>query len=96
MRYDIIIIGGGSAGYASANFAQRIGAKVAIIDPGPLGGLCILRGCMPSKAILRSAEVISIMRRAEEFGLLPGLTALIARLNEFWRVLRFLARSRDP
>ena len=71
MRYDIIIIGGGSAGYASANFAQRIGAKVAIIDPGPLGGLCILRGCMPSKAILRSAEVISIMRRAEEFGLLP-------------------------
>ena len=71
MEYDIVILGGGSAGYASADSAQRMGAKVAIIDPGPLGGLCILRGCMPSKAILRSAEVVSLIRRAKEFGLHP-------------------------
>jgi len=71
MNYDVIVIGGGSAGYAAAHAAQTAGARVAIIDRGPLGGLCILRGCMPSKIVLRSAEVMALMRRAEEFGLLP-------------------------
>lgn len=67
--HDVIVIGGGSAGYAAARTAREAGADVAIVDQGPLGGLCILRGCMPTKAILRSAEVASLMRRAKEFGL---------------------------
>ena len=71
--FDVAVIGGGSAGYAAARTAHEAGAKVAIIDQGPLGGLCILRGCMPSKAILRSAEILSYMRRAKEFGLLDVL-----------------------
>ena len=71
MDYDVLILGGGSAGYSAADTAQRSGARVAIVDPGPLGGLCILHGCMPSKAILRSSDVISLMRRAKEFGLVP-------------------------
>ncbi len=69
MNHDVIIIGGGSAGYAAARTARDEGADVAIIDHGPLGGLCILRGCMPTKTILRSSDVLSLMRRAEEFGL---------------------------
>ena len=65
MDFDVIVIGGGSAGYAAANSAESKGAKVAIIDKGPLGGLCILRGCMPTKTILRSSDIFSL------FGILP-------------------------
>jgi pyruvate/2-oxoglutarate dehydrogenase complex dihydrolipoamide dehydrogenase (E3) component len=84
MTHDVLIIGGGSAGYAAARTAHDEGANVGIIDPGPLGGLCILRGCMPSKTIIRSSDVISLLRRAEEFGLFPvsakaNLSAIIDR-----------------
>ncbi|MCY4613995.1 MAG: dihydrolipoyl dehydrogenase [Nitrospira sp.] len=84
MTHDVIIIGGGSAGYAAARTARDAGADVGIIDHGPLGGLCILRGCMPTKAILRSSDVMSLMTRAEEFGLQPvsakaDLSAIINR-----------------
>lgn len=71
IQHDVIVIGGGSAGYAAARTAREAGADVAIVDQGPLGGLCILRGCMPTKAILRSAEVAALFRRAKEFGLSP-------------------------
>lgn len=67
--HDMIVLGGGSGGYAAARTARDTGADVAIVDPGPLGGLCILRGCMPSKALLRSSDIMSLMRRADEFGL---------------------------
>ena len=69
MNFDVAIIGGGSAGYAAASSAQSLGAQVAIIDPGPLGGLCILKGCMPTKAILRSSDIMALMGRAKEFGI---------------------------
>ena len=71
MDYDVVVIGGGSAGYAAARTAQEAGAKVAIVDQGPLGGLCILRGCMPTKTILRSSDVMGLLRRSQEFGLAP-------------------------
>jgi pyruvate/2-oxoglutarate dehydrogenase complex dihydrolipoamide dehydrogenase (E3) component len=69
MEFDVVVIGGGSAGYSSASTAQSLGARVAIIDPGPLGGLCILKGCMPTKTILRSSDIMALMRRAKEFGI---------------------------
>ncbi|GJL77108.1 MAG: mercuric reductase [Nitrospinaceae bacterium] len=71
MDYDVVVIGGGSAGYAAARTAQESGANVAIVDHGPLGGLCILRGCMPTKTILRSSDVMSLFGRAKEFGIKP-------------------------
>lgn len=85
--HDVIVIGGGSAGYAAARTARAAGADVAIVDHGPLGGLCILRGCMPSKALLRSAEVAALMRRANDFGLSPvdvraSLGAIMDRKNQ--------------
>ena len=49
MKFDVVIIGAGSAGYAAARTAADAGAKVAMVEKGPLGGLCILRGCMPPK-----------------------------------------------
>jgi pyruvate/2-oxoglutarate dehydrogenase complex dihydrolipoamide dehydrogenase (E3) component len=87
LEFDVVILGGGSAGYAAASSAHSHGARVAIVDPGPLGGLCILRGCMPTKTILRSSDIISLMRRAKEFGLLPvepgaDLAAINDRKNQ--------------
>ncbi len=56
--FDTIILGGGSAGYAAARTLAEGGLKTAVIDGGEeLGGLCILRGCMPTKALLYAAEV---------------------------------------
>lgn len=85
-HHDVIIIGGGSAGYAAARTAEAEGANVGIIDHGPLGGLCILRGCMPTKTILRSSDIAALIRRAPEFGLhtsnlQANLSAIIDRKN---------------
>ena len=74
IQHDVVVIGGGSAGYAAARTARAAGADVAIVDPGPLGGLCILRGCMPTKIILRSAEIAALMRRARENTSVAGQT----------------------
>lgn len=83
-HYDVIVIGGGSAGYAAARTAAGYGARTAVVESGPeIGGLCILRGCMPTKAILRSAEVMALMRRAKEFGL--RASNLKANLGEIQR-----------
>ena len=68
--YEFVIIGGGSAGYAAARTAVELGLRTAVIDSAEtLGGLCILRGCMPSKSLIESANRNITLRRAEEFGL---------------------------
>ncbi|MCG8601048.1 MAG: NAD(P)/FAD-dependent oxidoreductase [Verrucomicrobiales bacterium] len=68
--YDFVVLGGGSAGYAAARTAHEHGMKTAVIDGADeLGGLCILRGCMPSKTLIESANRFRSMRRAKEFGL---------------------------
>jgi len=73
MNFDFLIIGGGSAGYAAARTAVTLGLKTCVVDGAEvLGGLCILRGCMPSKTLLESASRFSTMRRAREFGLRAG------------------------
>ncbi len=96
MTHDVIIIGGGSAGYAAARTARDEGADVGIIDHGPLGGLCILRGCMPTKTILRSSDVMSLMKRAEEFGLEPvsAKADLSAIINRKTRLIGEFAEDR--
>jgi len=72
-EFDFVVIGGGSAGYAGARTAAALGLKTAVIEGGEeLGGLCILRGCMPSKTLLESANRFRTLRRAEEFGLRAG------------------------
>src|SRR5438477_2850468 len=69
-EYDFVVIGGGSAGFAGASLAAKLGLKTALIEGGDeVGGLCILRGCMPSKTIIESANRFLTLRRAEEFGL---------------------------
>ncbi|MCX6967142.1 MAG: NAD(P)/FAD-dependent oxidoreductase [Verrucomicrobia bacterium] len=71
--FDLIVLGGGSAGYAAASTASSLGLRVAVVEGGEqVGGLCILRGCMPSKALIESANRYLTLRRAEEFGLSAG------------------------
>ena len=69
--YDLVVIGGGSGGYAAARTAVDLGLKkVAVLEGGrEVGGLCILRGCMPTKALLYAAEVLHLARQARIWGL---------------------------
>jgi pyruvate/2-oxoglutarate dehydrogenase complex dihydrolipoamide dehydrogenase (E3) component len=71
-EYDVAIIGGGSAGYAAARTCAGAGLKTVVIEGGKeVGGLCILRGCMPTKALLYSAEVLHLAKSSMVFGLGP-------------------------
>jgi pyruvate/2-oxoglutarate dehydrogenase complex dihydrolipoamide dehydrogenase (E3) component len=76
-HYDLLVIGGGSAGFNAARVAHDLGQRVAIVDGGrPLGGLCILRGCMPSKTLLYIAEALHLAQKGKTFGLkIPRATA---------------------
>ena len=68
-EYDVIIIGAGPGGYVCAIRSAQIGLKTAIIDKQWLGGVCLNVGCIPSKALLRNAEIAYILReRGKEFG----------------------------
>ena len=66
---DIVVIGGGPGGYVAAIHAAHLGAKVAVVERDRLGGTCLNRGCIPTKALVRSAEVLREAKRASEFGL---------------------------
>ena len=56
--YALVVIGGGSAGFSAAMTAANLNKKVCIIEKGPFGGLCILKGCMPSKTLIHSARLV--------------------------------------
>jgi dihydrolipoamide dehydrogenase len=68
-NFDVIVIGAGPGGYVAAIRASQLGLKVAIVEREHLGGICLNWGCIPTKALLRSAEVFHLMHRAKEFGL---------------------------
>ncbi|MGA8045455.1 MAG: dihydrolipoyl dehydrogenase [Dermatophilaceae bacterium] len=66
--YDIVILGGGSGGYACALRASQLGLSVALVEKDKVGGTCLHRGCIPTKAFLHSAEVADSARSADRFG----------------------------
>ena len=67
--YDVVVIGAGPGGYVAAIRAAQLGLKTAIVEREALGGVCLNWGCIPSKALLKNAEILSYIHRAEEFGL---------------------------
>ena len=83
-HFDYIVIGGGSGGYAAARTARETCEHVAIIDGADtLGGLCILRGCMPSKTLIYSAEVLHLAQKGAKFGLnIPEAAVDMAALHQ--------------
>jgi dihydrolipoamide dehydrogenase len=68
--FDVVILGGGSGGYAAALRGAQLGLSVALIEKGELGGTCLHRGCIPTKALLHAAEVADETKEAAEFGVL--------------------------
>lgn len=67
-EYDVVILGGGTGGYVAAIRAAQLGLKTAVVEKKKLGGTCLHKGCIPSKALLRSAEVYRTAREADQFG----------------------------
>lgn len=69
LNVDLAVIGSGPGGYEAALLAAKAGMKVTLIEKGPLGGLCVNWGCIPTKALLRSAEVFDLLKKAASYGL---------------------------
>lgn len=68
-QVDVVVIGGGPGGYVTAIRASQLGLKTTVIEKAHLGGICLNWGCIPTKALLRSAEVYHLLKRADEFGI---------------------------
>ena len=71
-QVDVVIIGGGPAGYVAAIRAAQLGGNTVLIEKDKLGGVCLNVGCIPTKAILKSCEILSFVQKAHEFGLEVG------------------------
>jgi len=69
MKYDIIVLGSGPGGYVTAIRASQLGYKVAVIEKESLGGICLNWGCIPTKALLKSAQVFDYLKHASDYGL---------------------------
>ena len=101
--YDIVILGGGSGGYACALRAAELGKRVALIERGRVGGTCLHRGCIPTKALLHAAEVADLARESGNFGVRATLDGIdMAGVNAYkdkvvtrlWKGLQGLISSR--
>ncbi|MCX6495023.1 MAG: dihydrolipoyl dehydrogenase [Actinobacteria bacterium] len=83
-NFDLVVLGGGSAGYSAAVRAVELGMTVVLIEKDKLGGTCLHRGCVPTKALLHSAEVADVARDAAEFGVIASVQGIdIAKVNAY-------------
>ncbi len=85
--YDLIVIGSGPGGYVAAIRASQLGMKTGVVEMAELGGICLNWGCIPTKALLKSAEVFDYIKHAEEFGIKvtgakPDFAAMVKRSRE--------------
>lgn len=69
LDFDLVVIGGGPGGYVAAIRGAQLGMRVALVERDQLGGVCLNWGCIPSKALLRNAEVVRLVRQAKDFGI---------------------------
>ncbi len=101
---DLVILGGGSGGYACALRAAELGKSVILIDKDKLGGTCLHRGCIPTKALLHAAEIADAAREAEQFGVRATLEGIdMPKVNEYrdgvvgrlYKGLQGLVKSRN-
>ena len=72
MNFDVIVLGSGPGGYVTAIRASQLGLKVAIIERESLGGICLNWGCIPTKALLKSASVFEYINHAKDYGIEVG------------------------
>lgn len=82
-EYDVVVLGGGTGGYVAAIRAAQLGLKTAIVEKDKLGGTCLHKGCIPTKALLRSAEVFAGAQASEPFGVITsGVTLNYGKVQE--------------
>src|SRR5437868_9693029 len=74
--FDLVVLGGGPAGYAAALYGASAGMNIAIVEEQRVGGTCLHRGCIPAKELLQTAEVLRTVRSAAEFGVVTSDPAL--------------------
>jgi dihydrolipoamide dehydrogenase len=85
MKYDLIVIGSGPGGYVAAIRASQLGKKVAVVEKAEIGGICLNWGCIPTKALLKSAQVFNYMKHAGDYGItlnsepVPDFEAIVKR-----------------
>src|SRR5699024_2781740 len=92
-NYDVIVVGGGPGGYVAAIRAAKEGKKTALVEKDFLGGTCLNRGCIPSKTLLKHAEIIEQIEKAQGWGIETSdlsfdLTKMLARKDEVIQTLR--------
>lgn len=75
-QFDVVVLGGGPAGYATALYGAAAGLDVALVEEGRVGGTCLHRGCIPAKELLQTAEVLRTIQRAPDFGIDAGAPSL--------------------
>ena len=101
--YDLVVLGGGSGGYACALRAAELGKRVALIEKDRVGGTCLHRGCIPTKALLHAAEIADHARDSASFGVLstfegidvPGvLSYKNSVVDRLWKGLQSTIASR--
>ena len=86
-KYDVVVIGSGPGGYVAAIRAGQLGMKTALVEKSELGGVCLNWGCIPSKSLLRNAEVLNLINEADKFGIqVSGVEADFSKA---------ISRSRD-
>lgn len=74
MNADLCVLGGGPAGYVAAIRASQLGAKVILVENREIGGTCLNRGCIPTKALLKTAEALGMIKKSKEFGILAAIS----------------------
>ncbi|NBU52363.1 MAG: FAD-dependent oxidoreductase, partial [Chitinophagia bacterium] len=87
MNFDLIVLGSGPGGYVAAIRASQLGMKVAVVERENLGGICLNWGCIPTKALLKSAQVFNYISHAEDYGIsiskaTPDFGKMIQRSRE--------------
>lgn len=97
-KFDVVVIGGGTAGLVTASGCARLGRRVALIDKAPLGGDCLWTGCVPTKALVASAKLLHQMRHADAFGLQPQTPSVSPRsiMDSMREAQSAVAKHDDP
>ena len=81
---DLVVLGGGSGGYAAALRASELGMTVVMVEKDKVGGTCLHRGCIPTKALLHSAETVDVIKEAAQFGVNGTFESVdMPKVNEY-------------
>ncbi len=97
-NYDIVVIGGGAAGLTVATGSVKFGLRVALVEKEKLGGDCLYYGCVPSKTLIHSAKVASLIKRAKEYGLDETMLSFDFEkvINHVWNTINIIGEHDDP